>query len=290
MSPILDLLSLVLEVSDLDRAEVFYGQLLGLKTRLRNDEKGVLVMEFTSGQTLEFWKPITRAHNEPRLAHLRARGGSRVHYAMQIPLGTREDAKRVLNAHGVVWQEINLGDESQPDLGLYFFDPFGHGLELREVRVDPSDEYAPLIPVGTPRAQPYTLPVVGLREVALAFSDYTSMLERLPGVYGFALAKQQQERDFAQFTLHHAPEPDGNHTPRRWLYAWDPQVGLANMFGGEHATVRFAVRSSAIDEMLERIKENGFDHLRDEQTLTVRDPEGHVFEFLESEGAQKDPS
>jgi catechol 2,3-dioxygenase-like lactoylglutathione lyase family enzyme len=279
MSPILDLLSLVLEVSDLDRAEVFYGQLLGLRTVLRNDEKGVLVMEFTSKQTLELWKPVTRQHNEPRLAHLRARGGSRVHYAMQIPVGTRDEAKKVLNAHGVPWQEINLGDESQPDLGLYFFDPFGHGLELREVRVETSDQYAPLVPVGTPRAQPYTLPIVGLREVALAFSDYTSMLERLPKVYGFALAKEQPDRDFAQFTLHTHPEPDGNHTPRRWLYAWDPQVGLANMFGGEHATVRFAAQ---VDSILESVRDSGLEYSHDELGLAVRDPEGHVFEFLES--------
>jgi extradiol dioxygenase family protein len=285
MSPVLDLMSLVLEVSDLDRAEVFYGQLLGLTMLLRNDDRGVLVMEFTSKQTLEFWKPMTRQHNEPRLAHLRARGGSRVHYAMQIPVGTRDEAKRVLNAHGVPWQEINLGDDAQPDLGLYFFDPFGHGLELREVRVEDSDPHAPLVPVGKPRAERYMLPVIGLREVALAFSDYTAMLERLPRAYGFALAKQQQDRDFAQFTLHTQPEPDGNHTPRRWLYAWDPQVGLANMFGGEHATVRFTAR---VDQMLERIEQSGLEYLHDDQSLTVRDSEGHVFEFLEASASMSE--
>ncbi len=284
MSPILDLLSLVLEVSDLDRAEVFYKHLLGLKTLLRDDQRGVLVMQFSSKQTLEFWKPLSRQHNEPRLAQLKARGGSRVHYAMQIPLGTREDAARTLSAYGVAWQEINLGDESRPDRGLYFFDPFGHGLELREVFVDPNDQFAPLIPVGTPRVQPFTLPVVGLREVALAFGDYASMLERLPNVYGFALAKQQQDRDFAQFTLHAEPEPDGNHTPRRWLYAWDPQVGLANMFGGDHATVRFVAR---LEPIRERVKKSGFEYLNDKHSLTVRDPEGHVFEFLESSHVQK---
>ena len=126
--------------------------------------------------------------------------------------------------------------------------------------------------------------MIGLREVALAFCDYPAMLERLPRAYGVALAKEQEDRDFAQFTLGPRPEEDGNGTPRRWLYAWDPQVGLAEMLGGDHAFVEFYAEVPAV---LERVQQAGLAHLQGPFGLAVRDPEGHVFLFrqLPSTGA-----
>ena len=276
-SPILDLAGLVLEANCLDRAEAYYGGLLGLETVRRDDDAGVLELRFPSGQTLGFWRPATKRQNDARLATLGARGGTHVHYAMQIPVGTRERAKRILAAHGVPWQEINVGDDDFHDHGLYFHDPFGHGLELREVVTDPEDPRAPLIPPGEPNASPYALPVVGLREVALAFTNFAAMLERLRTDCGFALQKLQDERAFAQFTLAQSAEDDGKHTPRRWLYAWDPQVGLAGMFGGEHATVRFV---ADVDTLAPALLDSGLRRVRDAHGLIVRDPEGHVFEFV----------
>ncbi len=275
-SPVLDLQGLTLEVNRLERARVFYGSLLGLETRHFNPERGVLQMSFPNAQRLDFWMPVTRQKNDSRLASLGARGGSHVHFALQIPVGTRETAKRTLDAHGIVWQEIDLGDDSFHDYGLYFFDPFGHGLELREVVTNSNDFRFPKVAPGQPRAD--ALPVIGLREVALAFNDFEGMLERFSNVYGFAFYKRQDERNFAQFTLASQPEPDGKHTPRRWLYAWDPQVGLADMFGGEHALVRFYADVNAIEA---RVREVGLPHLRDSDGLVVRDPEGHIFEFVE---------
>ncbi|MER3553363.1 MAG: hypothetical protein C4331_03170 [Meiothermus sp.] len=119
---------------------------------------------------------------------------------------------------------------------------------------------------------------MGLREVALAFQDFDAMLERLPRTYGFTFVEQMEERAFAQFVLATEPEKDGEFTPRRWLYAWDPQVGLAEMLGGEHATVQFY---ADVDSVQERVREAGLAFVRDRQGLAVRDPEGHVFEFLE---------
>jgi catechol 2,3-dioxygenase-like lactoylglutathione lyase family enzyme len=276
-SPVIDLAGLTLEVTNFDRAERFYAGLLGLEVTHRDDERGVLELRFSSGQRLTLWKPITRRHNDPRLSRLHTRGGTHVHWAMQIPEGTREAAKRALDAHGVHWQEIDLGDDEFHDYGLYFYDPFNHGLELREVVIDNKDSRAPVVKPGVPSSLPNTLPVIGLREVALAFSDFRAMTERLPKAYGFALEKFQDARDFAQFTLAALPEPDGKHTPRRWLYAWDPQVGLADMLGGEHAHVMFYADVDAVERSAQGAQLELF---RDEFGLVVRDPEGHVFEFI----------
>ena len=278
MSLILDLAGLTLEITSLERAEVFYTGLLGLELVSRDDAAGTLELRFSNGQHLRCWMPITKQLSDPRLASLGARGGSHVHFALQIPVGTRAAAKCVLDAHGVTWTEIDLGDEEFHDHGLYFFDPFGHGLELREVVTDSSDPRAPVVALASPSSQPHTLPVIGFREVALAFTDFEAMLERLPSACGFGLHKRQPERNFAQFTLARHTEEDGKHTPRRWLYAWDPQVGLAGMLGGEHALVSFYADLEVLSTL---VAVAGLPHLRDAHGLAVRDPSGHVFEFLE---------
>ncbi len=278
MSPIVDLAGLTIEVTNLERATVFYTGLLGLEVITKDSEAGRLELRFGNGQHLRCWMPITKQPGDPRLAQLDARGGSHVHFAMQIPVGTRGAAKAILDAHGIHWTEIDLGDEEFHDYGLYFFDPFGHGLELREVVTDPHDPRAPVVAPASPLSQPHTLPVIGLREVALAFTDFKAMLERLPRAYGLGLHKCQTERNFAQFTLSAHTEDDGRHTPRRWLYAWDPQVGLADMLGGEHALVSFYADLEAVTALT---LEAGLPHVRDQYGLAVSDPAGHVFEFLE---------
>ena len=278
MSLVVDLAGLTLNVTNLERAAVFYTGLMGLELVAQDDAAGRLKLRFANGQHLNCWMPITKQLSDPRLGKLGARGGSHVHFAMQIPAGTRGAAKATLDAHGIHWQEIDLGDEDFHDCGLYFFDPFGHGLELREVVTDSRDPRAPVVAPRQLPSQPHTLPVIGLREVALAFTDFGAMLERLPRAYGFALHKCQTERNFAQFTLAAHTEDDGKHTPRRWLYAWDPQVGLAGMLGGEHALVSFYADLGAVTAL---VVEAGLLHLRDAHGLAVLDPSGHVFEFLE---------
>lgn len=274
-SPIRDLLSLTLEVNHLQRARGFYEKVIGLKVLSFDEDAGNCTLGFSSGQRLHLWMPITRQQNSSRLAPLKARGGTHVHWAMQIPKGTLQRAREHLGQHGIPWQEINLAAEDQPaDIGLYFWDPAFHGLELREV--DLQDERFPVVPPG---GLPATgLPVIGLREVALAFQDYEAMKARLPEAYGFSFLKEMEERNFAQFTLGPHPEQDGLFTCRRWLYAWDPQVGLADMLGGEHATVQFL---ADVDRVEALVKQAGLEHFRDQTGLAVRDPEGHVFEFVQ---------
>ncbi len=285
ISPIFDLASLTLEVTNLEKAQTFYGQLLGLKPVLYDPERGVLELRVGQFQTLRMWKPLTRRCNDERLKGLGARGGTHVHYALQIPRGSRQDAQNLLTLHGVEWQEIDLADpedkQAEPDLGTYFFDPFGHGLELREVTLEPSDPRFPAVPPVVPAHDARTISVVGLREVALAFEDFDSMLERLPTIYGLAFAYQMEDRAFGQFTLGPSAEKDGQGTPRRWLYCWDPQVGLADMLGGEHATVGFYADVGAVRSRLEELEQSGQapQYFEDEHGLAVRDLEGHVFEF-----------
>ncbi|HEU4742797.1 MAG TPA: hypothetical protein VFS50_14485 [Meiothermus sp.] len=55
-------------------------------------------------------------------------------------------------------------------------------------------------------------------------------------------------------------------------------MGLADMLGGEHATVCFY---ADLEPLEARVKAAGLPYLRDEQGLAVQDPEGHVFAFLQ---------
>ncbi|MEF2278202.1 VOC family protein [Deinococcus sp. YIM 134068] len=278
-SPILDLAGLTLEVNHLPRGVRFYSQVLGLTLLHHDEEGGVAEFEVNASQTLTLWKPVTRRANDPALAPLRARGASHLHYAWQVRPEDLERGKAVLDEHGIGWTEIDLGTPERPDPTVYFFDPFGHGLELRGT--DLSDERQPHFPPAPVARPPHALPVMGLREVALAFGDYAAMRERLPRAYGLAFAKEQPDRDFAQFTLGPAPEPDGNGTPRRWLYAWDPQVGLADMFGGDHALIRLYADVNAV---LALVRAEGLPFVETGRGLAVRDPEGHVFEFVPPPG------
>ena len=278
-SPILDLATLTLEVTNLKTAKSFYVGLLGLKPTLYNPESGILELRVGKYQSLRLWKPLTRRCNSERLKQVEARGGTHVHFALQIPKGSRQDAQNLLTLYGVNWQEIDLANAGEePDLGTYFFDPFGHGLELREVALERTDSRFPVIPPVRPTQDARTIPIAGLREVALAFTRFENMLERLPHAYGFAFADQMENRAFGQFTLGPSAEKDGQFTPRRWLYCWDPQVGLADMLGGEHVTVGFFADVEAVRVRLEG---TGLEYLHDKHGLAVRDTEGHVFEFLD---------
>lgn len=276
-SPILDLAGVTLDVNHLERGIRFYTQVLGLSLQQHDTEHQVATLRVNREQTLTLWQPVTRQPNDPFLAPVRARGASHIHLAFQLHVDELKGAQALLDAHGLAWQEIDLGTPELPDLTTYFFDPFGHGLELRGVNTaDPRQPTFPP-PGGPMRPDRYSVPVVGLREVALAFGDYAAMTTRLPRAYGFVLAKEQEDRDFAQFTLGPHAEADGNGTPRRWLYAWDPQVGLADMLGGDHALVQFYAQ---VEEVERRVQAEGLTYVTAPGRLAVRDSDGHVFEFL----------
>ncbi|GHF44137.1 catechol 2,3-dioxygenase-like lactoylglutathione lyase family enzyme [Deinococcus metalli] len=276
-SPILDLAGVTLEVNHLARGIRFYTQVIGLSLQHHDPDRHVATLRVNTEQTLTLWQPTTRQANDPALAPLRARGASHLHMAFQIQPDDMRRAQSLLDAHGLPWQEIDLGTPEVPDVTTYFFDPFGHGLELRGVNT--TDPRQPAFPPPTQPLTPgpHSLPVLGLREVALIFGDYDDMKARLPRAYGFALAKEQGDRNFAQFTLGPHAQADGNGTPVRWLYAWDPQVGLADMLGGDHALVQFYAH---VDDVERRVSAEGLSRVTAPGRLAVRDPDGHVFEFL----------
>lgn len=274
-SPILDLAGITLEVNHLARGVRFYTQVLGLDLLTLDDARGVAELRVNDRQTLTLWQPVTRRPNDDRLAPLFARGAGHLHFAWQIVQGDLARGKAVLDEHGLPWVEIDLGTEERADPTVYFFDPFGHGLELRQI--DLNDERRPAFPPSPTRRPDHALPVIGLREAAIAFNDFDGMKARLPRAYGFAFAKEMEDRNFAQFTLGPEGEPDGNGTPRRWLYCWDPQVGLADMLGGDHATLRFYADVDAVEAL---VRAEGLPCVRGPWGLAARDPEGHVFEFV----------
>lgn len=276
VSPVLDLAGVTLEVHHLARAVRYYAQVFGLAVEHVDEASGVARLRVNDRQTLTLWMPITRVRNDARLAALGARGAAHLHFAWQVEAHDLDACREVLGAHDVRYEVIDLGTPDAPDVGLYFHDPFGHGLELRGVNL--ADGRRPAFPPARTERAPYALPVIGLREAALAFWDYAAMKARLPRAYGFAFAKEQDDRNFAQFTLAPGAREDGNGTPQRWLYAWDPQVGLADMPGGDHATVAFWADVDAVEAL---VRAEGLPCLRDARGLAVRDPDGHVFEFLQ---------
>lgn len=143
-SPILDLAGLTLEVNHLPRALRFYRQVLGLDLLSCDESRQTACLQVNEAQTLTLWRPVTRQASDPRLAPLRARGASHLHYAWQIRPEDLDRSKAILDEHGLAWTEIDLGTPERPDPTVYFFDPFGHGLELRGV--DLGDERQPAYP------------------------------------------------------------------------------------------------------------------------------------------------
>ena len=158
-SPILDLAGVTLEVNHLGRAVRFYGQVLGLPLHHLDEPRRVARLGVNAAQSLTLWEPVTRQPNEPWLAPLRARGAGHLHLAFQVRPEDLPRCRTLLGTHGLPWQEIDLGTPDDPDPTLYFFDPFGHGLELRGVnRHDPRQ---PLCPAPDHPLTPdtHTLPV-----------------------------------------------------------------------------------------------------------------------------------
>ena len=120
----------VLRVSDLERAERFYGGLLGLPVCAHLDDAGFKMAFFTLGN-----------HHDFAVMEVGGDGGSRSepgvglhHVAFNVgtTLDELREAKAKLDAAGVATHPI----DHEVTKSLYFEDPDGNGIELY---VDASD-------------------------------------------------------------------------------------------------------------------------------------------------------
>jgi len=115
---------LVLEVSDLGRAEEFYSRELGLPVVERWPHRDAIWV--LAGMTrIGLWRPQVGLEG--------SRGGVHVHFAMQVPDGEFEQRVDALRAHGheVPVHEFGpLGKGAANSRSAYVHDPDGHLVEF----------------------------------------------------------------------------------------------------------------------------------------------------------------
>ena len=120
----------VVRVSDLERAEHFYGDLLGLPLCARLDEGGMKMAFFTLGNHHDF--AIMEVSGEGSSDSADAVGLHHVAFNIGTTLDELREAKENLDAAGVVTHPV----DHEVTKSLYFSDPDGNGVELY---VDASD-------------------------------------------------------------------------------------------------------------------------------------------------------
>jgi catechol 2,3-dioxygenase len=121
----------VLRVTDLERAERFYGGVLGLPLCARYDEGGARMAFFTLGNHHDFALLEVPGGESPGAS---AAGLHHVAFKIGTTMDQLRDAKAVLEAAGIATTPI----DHEVTKSLYFEDPDGNGLE---VYVDASDAW-----------------------------------------------------------------------------------------------------------------------------------------------------
>lgn len=122
----------VLRVSDRERAERFYGDLLGLPVCARLDEVGVKMAFFTLGNHHDFAVMEVTGEGSSRSAS--AVGLHHVAFKIGTTLDELREAKAWLDAAGIATDPV----DHEVTKSLYFSDPDGNGVE---VYVDVSDAW-----------------------------------------------------------------------------------------------------------------------------------------------------
>ena len=122
----------VLRVTDVERAERFYGGVLGLPVCARLDEGGFKMAFFTLGNHHDF--AVMQVTGEGSSRSEAAVGLHHVAFNIGTTLDELRGAKAKLDAAGIVTKPIDHGVTKS----LYFEDPDGNGVE---VYVDASDAW-----------------------------------------------------------------------------------------------------------------------------------------------------
>jgi len=120
----------VLGVTDLERAEQFYGDLLGLPICARLDKDGMSMLFFTLGNHHDF--AVMKVSSAGSSDSKSAVGLNHVAFNIGTTLDELRDAKAKLDAAGIAMTPV----DHEVTKSLYFQDPDGNGIELY---VDASD-------------------------------------------------------------------------------------------------------------------------------------------------------
>ncbi len=127
MPPAIGLFEMALEVADLEAAERFYRDVIGLEVveRWTGDRPAVWLALGREG-FLGLWP---RETGGAKAIHS-GRGGAHVHFAIRVPLGTLDAVQARLEALGIpVDGGWNFGGGNR---AIYIDDPAGNVLELTE--------------------------------------------------------------------------------------------------------------------------------------------------------------
>ncbi len=125
-TPPIGLFEMVLEVADLAASERFYHEVIGLPVADRwDDERPAVWLALGREAFLGLWPPETGGN----VAIHVGRGGSHVHFAMRLPLGTLDATQARLTALGYNVEERDFGRGNR---AIYLDDPDGNVVELTE--------------------------------------------------------------------------------------------------------------------------------------------------------------
>lgn len=123
--PITGLFETTLEVADLETAEHFYADILGLPVVERwGPERPAIWLDLGNENFLGLW---TKQAGGAAAIH-QGRGGEHVHFALRVPLGTLDAFQLRLERLGI---EVEDGwDFGNGNRAIYFDDPDGNVVEL----------------------------------------------------------------------------------------------------------------------------------------------------------------
>jgi catechol-2,3-dioxygenase len=119
--PVTGVSELVLEVLDLDEAEHFYAQMLGLPVVERWDDREAVWLMAGTNTRIGLWKP--------QVGLARGRGGVHVHFALHIDNSDYPAAVERLRNLGLEVQE-EVFDHYTNSKACYVMDPDGNVVEL----------------------------------------------------------------------------------------------------------------------------------------------------------------
>lgn len=127
--PVTGFYEMVLEVADLNASELFYAEAIGLPIATRwGVERPAVWLSLGNEGFLGLWP----RESGGEVAIHNGRGGSHVHFALRVPLGTLEQAQARLEELG---HEVERVDFGNGNVAIYIDDPDGNVVELTEIRL-----------------------------------------------------------------------------------------------------------------------------------------------------------